>query len=150
MNWIARVRMPAALAFVGLVLLFAATTVESQSSYRVIVHPSNGVSSLSKAELSDLFLKKTTRWDSSKESVEPVDLASPPEVRNAFSEDVHGRSANSVKKYWQRLIFTGRGTPPEEMKSERDVVAFVAANPGAIGYVSPSASTSGVKTVSVN
>ena len=33
------------------------------------------------------------------------------------------------------IAFTGKGTPPKELKSDADVKAFVAGDPKAIGYV---------------
>ena len=48
---------------------------------------------------------------------------------------------------WARITFTGKGTPPKELKSDAEVKAFVAANPRAIGYVDASAVDSSVKAV---
>ncbi|MEM9293524.1 MAG: hypothetical protein AAGD01_17705 [Acidobacteriota bacterium] len=134
-------------------LVYGSTAAFSQSGYKLIVNSDNPVSSLSKDEVSDYFLKKTSSWKSAgfDQRVNPLDLTAPPEVRNAFSEDVHGRSANAIKKYWQRLIFTGRGTPPREVDSDSEAISFVASTPGGIAYVSPSASLpGGVKAVSVS
>ena len=49
---------------------------------------------------------------------------------------------SAVANYWQRQIFSGRGTPPPIKESDAEVIAFVAANPGAIGYVSADAEVS--------
>jgi ABC-type phosphate transport system substrate-binding protein len=71
-------------------------------------------------------------------------------VRAAFSENVHGRSVASIKNYWQRQIFSGRNVPPPEFSDDSAMVAHVQSDPGAVGYVSPSASLgSGVKRIRV-
>jgi ABC-type phosphate transport system substrate-binding protein len=44
-----------------------------------------------------------------------------------------------MKNYWQQSLFAGRGVPPIEQPGDAQVAAFVASNPNAIGYVSPSA-----------
>lgn len=119
-----------------------------ERDYVVIVHPDNVSSTLDKDKVSQLLLKKSSRWDDGR-SAEPIDLDAKSPVREALSRDVHGRSVNSIKSYWQRQIFSGRSVPPPEARSDAEVVSWVASRPGAIGYVSPSASLSGVKAVTV-
>ena len=72
------------------------------------------------------------------EAVQPVDQGEGSPVRRSFSKSIHHKDIPGVKRYWQELIFTGQGMPPVERASDEDVVAFVAASRGAIGYVSPS------------
>jgi hypothetical protein len=59
----------------------------------------------------------------------------------------NGRSAAQLRATWARITFTGKGTPPKELKSDADVKAFVAADPKAIGYVDASAVDGSVKAV---
>ena len=55
-----------------------------------------------------------------------------------------------VKAYWQQMIFSGREVPPPEKASAKDVVAFVSANRGGVGYVPAGTPLGeGVKTVDV-
>ena len=80
----------------------------------------------------------------------PVDLSANSPVREAFSLAIHERDVNAVKSYWQRQIFSGRGVPPPEKASDSEVLAFVRANPGAVGYVSSGTAVgSGVKVLEV-
>lgn len=119
-------------------------------SYRIIVHRDNPADSISKVKISQLFLKKSSRWDHGPET-EPVDRDSDSPVRESFSRAVHGRSVSSIKNYWQRQqqIFSGRGVPPPEVSSDADVIAHVKSRPGGIGYVSPNAKLDDVKVVRV-
>ncbi len=116
--------------------------------YQVIVHPGNPVTSLSKSDVSKYLLRKIPRWDHG-ELVQPVDLNAKSALRKVFSKDVHGRSAGSVKSYWQRQIFSGGKVPPPELNSEDEVVTFIKDKPGAIGYVSTDSPVDGVKVVTV-
>ncbi len=113
--------------------------------FKVIVHASNTVTSLSRDDAAMLFLKKVTHWGSGKlvQVVEPA----PGPVRDAFYRNVAGKSPAAVKAYWNQLIFSGREVPPVSKTSDEDVVAFVRSNPGALGYVSPGADLHGVKAV---
>ncbi len=117
-------------------------------AFRVIVHPSNPVTSVDRKFLADAFLKKTTRW-SHDEAIHPVDQRSDSAARNRFSEEVLRRSVDAVKNYWQQIIFSGRDLPPPELDSDEDVIKYVLKHPGALGYVSSGANLNGAKVVTV-
>jgi ABC-type phosphate transport system substrate-binding protein len=119
------------------------------SGFLVVINPGNEIEAMEKDQISRIFLKKITKWANGSD-VEPVDLDSQSPVREAFSRDVHGRSVSSIKNYWQRQIFSGRGTPPPELDSDAKVIEFVSSRPGAIGYVSPAASLDGVKVLRIS
>ena len=113
------------------------------------MHASNPIGSITREEASKLFLRKATKWTSGAEVV-PVDQPEGSDTRAAFTKAVLKKSVSAVKVYWQQQIFSGRGVPPSEKPTDADVVAFVRANPNAIGYVSSSTPVSGpVKIVSV-
>ena len=121
----------------------------SSAAYSVVVNAANPAASVTRSYVSRLFLKKVTSWIDGTQAV-PVDLPENDPVREAFSLAVHGRQASSVKAYWREMIFSGRAAPPVEASWEAEVLAFVKASPGAIGYVSPGGATpEGVKAVEV-
>jgi ABC-type phosphate transport system substrate-binding protein len=137
------------LPFTMLVALWLGVAVPraSAADFKVVVNASNASSSLPKATLQRLFLKKDTRWASG-ETVEPVDQSVKSPVRTVFTREVHGKDVGSIKSYWQKQIFSGRGTPPPEMPSDAEVLAFVRSHVGAVGYVASDAAVGdGVKVV---
>jgi ABC-type phosphate transport system substrate-binding protein len=115
----------------------------------VIVNAGNPVSAVAADQLSSLFLKKVTQWSGGLPAL-PVDLAADSAVRDSFSRQVHHKGTPAVKAFWQQMIFSGREVPPPEKGSAREVVSFVGANRGAVGYV-PAGTPLGaeVKTVDV-
>jgi ABC-type phosphate transport system substrate-binding protein len=120
-----------------------------EPSFFVIAHPSTRTTSVSRAFLADVFLKKKTRWPGDK-AIRPVDLDPKSSARQRFSDQVLRRSTGAVRNYWRQLIFSGRGVPPPELDHERDVIAYVGKHEGAIGYVSASAGPLvGVKILAV-
>ena len=121
---------------------------EEAPGFRVVVHRSNQVESLSRQQLADLFLKTVTRWPNG-QTVQPVELRGEPEARVQFARQVHGKSLAALRSHWNKSIFSGREVPPLELSSDEEVLAFVRANPGAIGVVSASASTPGTRVVAV-
>ena len=75
----------------------------------------------------------------------PVNLSEDSPVREKFSKEIHKKKIFSIKSYWQKQIFSGRGVPPQEKASDQDVLEYVEENAGAIGYVSASAEVESYK-----
>jgi ABC-type phosphate transport system substrate-binding protein len=121
----------------------------SAQSYKIIVNEVNPESSVSKSDLSAIFLKTKTKWGDGS-AVTPIDQNARSAVREAFSQDVHGRGVGAIRSHWQQAAFSGAGTAPLERSSDADVIAFVKSNPGAVGYISADADAAGVKVLQVN
>jgi ABC-type phosphate transport system substrate-binding protein len=135
------------LAALTLFLLFFVA--RAQAGVTVIVHQSNAVDSITKAKVADLFLKRVTRWENGR-AVIPVDQSEKSAARAAFTKDLLGKEVSWVKSYWQKMIFSGRATPPAELSSDNQVLDFIRANADAIGYVSDgTVLPAGVKALTV-
>ncbi|GAF01855.1 hypothetical protein [Saccharicrinis fermentans] len=115
-------------------------------SYKVIVNNINEIGSISKKELAMVFLKKKKKWENGVMII-PVDQSVRAKVRASFSQDVFNKSVAAIRSYWQRAIFSGMATAPVEKPTDKEIIAFVKNNKGAIGYVSSATSTAGVKTL---
>ncbi len=139
-------------AAIALLVVFAAGCVEAAADgdrVRVIVNAKNPTTRVSKQFVADAFLKKRTRWRGDA-AIQPVDLVQKHSVRARFSRSMLDRDVAAVRRYWAQLVFSGRGVPPPEVPDEDAVIEYVAKNSGAIGYVSASATLSGVKAVVVD
>jgi ABC-type phosphate transport system substrate-binding protein len=110
---------------------------QTDEEFRVIVHPTNSVNTLSAMEVSRYYLDEGARWPNG-DLVVAVDRNPDSPVRSAFSNRILGRDVASVRAHWRRLIFQGKGVPPPTRGSDQEIVVFVSANPNAIGYVSSS------------
>ncbi len=119
-----------------------ATLAEEQVAFQVVVHSDNPTDALTRTQLSRIFLKKIQKWEHGLE-IQPVDQTLESPVRDSFSKEVHGRSAKSMRGYWQRQIFSGLAVPPIELQSDQDVLEHVRRNPAAVGYVSSEARLEG-------
>lgn len=112
----------------------------------VIVNPKNPAASLSAEQVAALYLGNASTFpDGSAAAL--ADQSETAGIRGTFYEKATGRSAAQAKATWARLTFTGKGTPPKELKTDADVKAFVASDPKAIGYVDSSAVDGSVKAV---
>lgn len=120
-----------------------------EERFYVIVNSANPVSSMEAKDVSKLFLKKMTAWPTG-QSVLPVDQPENSSAREQFSKEVHGKTAASLKAYWQQQIFSGRNIPPLEKSSDSEVIAYVKNNPNAIGYVLAQPAEGGIKVLKIN
>src|SRR5687767_4547048 len=110
---------------------FALTTsAQEGGGFKIVVNSQNPVSSLSNAQLLNLYTRRTKSWDDG-QPVQPVHQVSNV-VRDAFARDLPGSAT----------VATGE-PPTPAVASDRDVLAYVRLKPGAIGYVSSSASVDG-------
>lgn len=138
------------LRLLGLMLMLTATDVRADDPpFRVVVHRANPVASLTRAELSAIYMKRTRSWRDGREILAIDQLATAP-VREQFSRAVHGKSVAYVTRYWQRLIFSGRGLPPRLLPNDAAALAFVRSNRDAIAYISGQVPPGdGVKVIAV-
>jgi TonB family protein len=91
-------------------------------------------------------LERKTLADGS--PVAPVLQKSGP-THEAFLKQYLNRDREEIRIYYQGLIFTGKGSMPKELRSDTEVVAYVARTRGAIGYVSNDSPTPGVKVLAI-
>jgi ABC-type phosphate transport system substrate-binding protein len=122
------------------------STALAASDVIVVVSVKNPVVSLSKNQALDIFLGKAARFPDGAPAM-AIDQVEGSESRNAFYISAAGKSPAQLKAYWSKIIFTGRGQPPREVANDDGVRKFLAANPGAIGYMDRSSMDVSVKAV---
>ena len=108
------------------------------SGYKVIVNAKVGGRSVPKDVLAQVYLGQANRWGNGT-PIAAVDLSTTSVVRKAFSEEVLGMPVDAVKNLWLKKLSSGGARPLLSKASDDEVIAFVAAQPGGVGYVSPSA-----------
>lgn len=118
-------------------LAFSLASVTAMADVVAIVSSESLVSSLSKHEIADIYLGRTSRFPNGSK-VEPIDLPEGSNVRDEFYQRFLDKTPAQIKAHWSRLIFTGRGRPPKQATSCGDVKQILADNPNAIGYVDAS------------
>lgn len=112
----------------------------------VIVHPTNNISRISKSDLSDIYLGRSEEFTNGSDA-EPLDQESQSQARRQFNKAVLGMDEGMLRSYWSKLMFSGKGQPPEELSGDDEVRSAVAANRSAIGYIDKSAVNSSVKVI---
>lgn len=114
----------------------------------VVVGVSSPIAQLSREEVINIFMGRY-RLLPAGAAVVPVEPGADTASRRSFYASLLGKSVADIRAYWARLVFSGRTSPPDEVPNDGDVVARVAKDPLALGYVDRQAVTSRVRVVYV-
>ncbi|AGA84962.1 hypothetical protein PSCT_00415 [Pseudomonas sp. SCT] len=128
----ASIRILGTAALLGMVSL-------AQAEVAVIVNP-GAAKAPSQSEVANIFLGKD-------KSMKGVDQAGWTPAKEAFYAGVTSKNESQLKSYWSGLIFTGKGQPLPTVADDAAVVAKVAAEADAIGYVDSAAVNGSVKVL---
>lgn len=116
------------------VLVFLVASPRLPADEVAVVSAKSTVTTLSKGQVADIFLGKTTRFPDGARAV-PIDQSEGTLARDEFYNQITGKSAAQMKAYWSRVIFTGRGQPPKAVPSSSEAKRLVVANPDIIAYI---------------
>ena len=134
---------------IGLSALCLLVSVESGARAEevvAVVSSKSPVTSLSAAQVADIFLGKTSRFPDGSQAV-PIDQPEDSPERDRFYAQYTGKSPAQVKAHWSKIIFTGRGQPPAQAANGAEVKKMIAQNPSAIGYIDPTLVDDSVRVV---
>ena len=108
----------------------------------VIVHKDNPNILITEKELGKLYLGKLKKFPDGSSAI-PIDLARGT-AKKDFYDKIIKKNEAQLRAYWSRVIFTGKGQPPQQTQS---AVSLVASNPNLIGYDDISNVTDRVKVI---
>lgn len=115
-------------------LLLAMVAASAHAEVVVIVSAESSVTSLTAEQTAKIFLGKTSTFPKDGAAF-PIDQVEGSEVRKEFYEKVVHKNPTQLSAYWARVIFTGNGQPPVELKGNITVRSVIAKNRNAIGYI---------------
>jgi ABC-type phosphate transport system substrate-binding protein len=118
---------------------------QSFAEVAVIVHLENN-SEFDQTFIKKVFLGKTKSFSNGRTAI-LLNASQDDPIREQFNSVVLGKSTNQVNAYWSKMMFTGKGVPPQEMASTAEIISAIAENKDAISYIDASAVTSAVKVV---
>lgn len=125
-------RRRAALSLTGLALsLYTGLAV---AEVVAVVSVKNPLTMVNKSQIVEIFLGKTSRFPNGSQAL-PIDQPEGSAERNEFYARFAGKSAAQIKAHWSKIIFTGRGQPPNEAANSAEVKRRIIDNPNAIGYI---------------
>jgi ABC-type phosphate transport system substrate-binding protein len=100
----------------------------------VVVNPKSGVDKLNRDEVVNIFLGRYRQLPSGMPAL-PADLPATQPDKAVFYRLLVDKELAEINSYWARLIFSGRTVPPKQSTGNDDLLKWVAATPGAIGYI---------------
>lgn len=100
----------------------------------VVVNPGVSQQTLSKDALRAIFSMRLRTWPDETPIVVFVLMDQHP-LHSAFSKNILNILPYRLRAAWDRLVFSGTGQAPLEVKSREEMRAKVASTPGAIGYL---------------
>jgi hypothetical protein len=115
-------------------LLIALAAMPAMADVVAVVSSRSAVTTLSKSQITDIFLGKTVRFPDGSPAV-PIDQTEGEPVRDEFYSNFTGKSVAQVKAYWSKIIFTGRGQPPRAVANSLAMKELIIGNTAAIGYI---------------
>ena len=119
-------------------LIFAVYTAATVQAEEIVVIVNPASAPISKEQIADLYLARSGGWIL-------IDQPAGSAIYVEFYKKATGRDIAQVKAIWSRILFTGRGIPPKQLRDSAAVKKAVAADPKAVGYIEKSAVDASVK-----
>jgi ABC-type phosphate transport system substrate-binding protein len=129
-----------------LILLFFFIFTCARADVVVVVSANSTVDSLTKSQVSNIFLGKTSSFPNGDKAI-AIDQKDGSTEWIDFYKKVSGKSGSQLKSYWAKLIFSGRKQPPKQLADSSEVKKSVSSNPSQISYIAEEAVDSSVKVV---
>ncbi|WP_124947615.1 hypothetical protein [Sulfurirhabdus autotrophica] len=112
----------------------------------IIINSSIQVNSLSRGTARAIFGMRLLKWpDGRPIKVFVMEDASLSHI--AFCKEVLDIYPYQLRQSWDRLVYSGTGQAPISVSSEDEMIAMVASNPGAIGYLRRSIVNDRIRTI---
>lgn len=122
------------IGFAAAGLVLCAASVAVKADVVVVVATSSPVKTLARNQVADIFLGKASRFPGGGQAT-PIDQTEDSSTRDEFYTTFTGKSASQLKAHWSKIIFTGRGQPPQAVSNSAEVKKRIAENPDTIGYI---------------
>lgn len=106
----------------------------------IIVNPQNPATRMFPSQAAQFFLGGSVLFT-------PIEQPENSAIRAEFYKKVLEKEPAQVQAIWSKIVFTGKGKPPKEMKSSAEVKKIVSESPNAIGYIEKSAVDDTVKVI---
>ena len=125
---------------------FIGSAIHLTAEETLIVNAASSVAGLSADQMKDYFLGKKTAWDDGSKVVIVV-------IKDGATSDALlsklGKNSQQFNTGWKKLVFTGKGSMPEQVESDDALIALVAKTLGAIGLVDKAKVKDGVKAIAL-
>jgi ABC-type phosphate transport system substrate-binding protein len=113
----------------------------------VVANVGVSISQINSSQLREIFTGVRSRFKDGSRAI-PVVLKGGP-AHEVFLRHYVRQEPDEFRMLWRKAVFTGQGAMLKEFPSEAALLDFVAATPGAIGYVSRVIPRDSIKVLAV-
>ena len=113
-------------------LLLGARAAIAQDNIWVVANVSESSLAFTKADVRTLFMNNSYTQGM---GLHPVAMAPGNRLRSIFNAKIITLPESRIQSYWAQMRFSGRMTPPKEFDTLEAMLAYIANNKGAVGYV---------------
>ena len=101
-----------------------------------VVNSDTAQFSISKNGLSAIFKMRLLKWqDGTGKPITVYVLPDDTPLHKRFSKEILNVFPHQMRRAWNKLVFSGSGQAPIEVKNVAEMIEKVASTPGAIGYL---------------
>lgn len=129
-------------------MLLCLCALGSAQAQQLIVNDDVGISAIDRNRARLIFTMRVNQW-SDQLPVAVFVLPDDAPLHQAFAKSALGVFPHQLRQTWDRQVFSGTGQAPLQVASESEMLRRVRQTPGAIGYVSQSSNTTGIKVIEV-
>lgn len=122
------------LTALGVSIVFSVTCNAASAELLVVVSVEAPFTRLASDELVDIYLGRRAQIGRGLQVV-PLDQSEGSVERSEFYTRYIGQTPAQLKSHWAKLIFTGRGQPPQALSDSRAVVERLVGDITALGYI---------------
>jgi ABC-type phosphate transport system substrate-binding protein len=112
----------------------------------IITHPSYQGGELTAVHIKKLFMGKSKFFPNGDKS-EAIDQKVGSAARAVFVSSILETNEAKLSRHWSKLIFSGKGKPPNVLDGDEAIKRWVGRNPAGIGYVDASQVDESVKVL---
>ena len=129
----------------AVVLACACIAANSQADVVVIAGATSSVGTLTKEQVAQIYLGKVKSYPGGGAAVTAITGNGP--IRDEFLSSVLEKTDSQARATWSRLVFTGTGNAPKELKDAAETKQLVAANPNIVGVIDKASVDKSVKVI---
>jgi len=125
--------------------LFFSLTAVSIADMLIIVHPEN-TAKIDAKFVKNLYLGKVSKF-SDGTAANPVILGDNEKMTQLFLKEIVKQKPTQFKRFWSKALFTGKGTPPQELENQLEMLNLIMTDRTAIGFIHADSFTNDVRAV---
>jgi len=101
----------------------------------IIIANLDNITQIKQSDLGRIYTIKKRFWVGG-QRIKPYVLFKDSLLHKQFVQKKLGMLPFQISRYWNKLTFTGTGSPPVSLNSEAEMIERIQNTPGSIGYIS--------------